>query len=124
MNAAATAEAAVTPVLLVAILLSEISTISGQILLKKAMNQTNEGAVRFAKFAPLFGAGIAAMSLGFFLWLGLLSKLPLSYLYPFEGLDRLILAFAASFFLKEKMTFSLWIGLLMITAGILLVSVS
>jgi uncharacterized membrane protein len=58
----------------------------------------------------------------FFLWEGLLSKFDLSYLYPFDGLNRVVLMFAASIFLKEKMTLELWVGVALICAGVLLVS--
>lgn len=111
-----------TPLLFAAIAVSEVCSIAGQVFFKLAMNKTNGGAFRLAQFVPIFGAGIAAMALGFFLWLGLMSKFELSYLYPFEGLNRLILVFAASYFLREKMTLTLWMGVLLITAGILLVS--
>ena len=113
-----------TPWLLVAVVASVNLSICGQILFKLAMNQTNGDGLRMSKFVPVFASGIAAMALGFFLWLGLMSKFDLSYLYPFEGLDRLVLVLAAWIFLKEKMTPSLWLGVIMITVGIVLVSAS
>ncbi len=113
-----------TPSLFVAIAVSEVCSIVGQLLFKLAMNETNASPGRGTKFIRLLASGIAVMALGFFLWLGLMSKFDLSYLYPFEGLSRIILVFAACFFLKEKMTFSLFLGVLMISAGILLVSTS
>ena len=113
-----------TFLLLAAIALAEICSITGQILFKVAMNGTNDGEFRKAKFIPVFASGIAVMALGFFLWLGLMPRFELSYLYPFEGLSRIILVFAAWFFLKEKMTWSLWLGVALITVGILLVSAS
>ena len=64
------------------------------------------------------------MALGFFLWLGLMSRFELSYLFPFEGLDRLLLVGAAWVVLKERMTPTLWLGVVLITTGIFLVSVS
>ena len=43
-------------------------------------------------------AGVLAMTVGFFTWLTLLQRFNLSYLYPFEGLNNVILAFGAWFF--------------------------
>lgn len=104
------------------VLFAELCAIAGQILFKHAMNQTHAGAS--GKFVPILLAGIAAMALNFFIWLGLLAKFQLSYLYPFDGLGRVILVIAAWLFLKEKMTPALWIGVALISAGILLVSAS
>ena len=75
-------------------------------------------------FRSVLLAGVAAMALGFFLWLGLLSKCDLSFLYPFEGMNRLLLLFAAVVFLKEKIEPRLWLGVLLISAGVTVVAVS
>jgi undecaprenyl phosphate-alpha-L-ara4N flippase subunit ArnE len=68
--------------------------------------------------------GIAILALNFFLWLGLLPQFPLSYLYPFDGLTRLMVVVGAIVVLKEKVTPPLWAGMLLITIGIALVSAS
>ena len=47
---------------------------------------------------------------------------PRGYLYPFEGLDRAILAFGAWLFLRDNMTRDLWIGVILICFGTILVS--
>lgn len=111
-----------TPVLFAAIAVSEVCSISGQVLFKLAMNQTNKPEGKH--FAPILAAGVAVMAFGFFVWVGLMSKFELSYLYPFEGLSRILLVFAAWIFLREKMTPSLCIGVLLITIGMVLVSMS
>ena len=67
-------------------------------------------------------AGVLAMTVGFFTWLTLLQRFNLSYLYPFEGLDRVILVFGAWLFLRENMTRDLWIGVTLICFGTILVS--
>ena len=113
-----------TPWVFAAVFTSVSSTVIGQVFMKVAMNQTNGESLRMARFLPVFACGIAAMALGFFLWLGLMSRFDLSYLFPFEGLDRLLLVFAAWVVLKERMTPTLWLGVALITAGIALVSVS
>ena len=67
-------------------------------------------------------AGVLAMTVGFFTWLTLLQRFNLSYLYPFEGLNNVILAFGAWLFLQERMTSELWLGMILICFGTMLVS--
>ena len=98
------------------VLISESCELAGQIFFKHAM-----GGGR-GSMAWKLTAGIPAMAVNFFLWTGLLHKFDLSYLYPFDGLNRVVLMFAASIFLKEKMTLNLWVGVTLICAGVLLVS--
>ena len=69
-----------------------------------------------------FTGGVATMTLGFFLWLGLMSQYDLSYLYPFEGLHYILIVLAAAVFLKEKASLSLWLGVALISAGVVIVS--
>ncbi len=104
------------------ILCAELFAVTGQILLKLAMNQKNSLAPRRAP--RLFFTAIAAQTVGFAIWIGLMPKFNLSYLYPFEGLSRIMLAVAAALFLKEKMTPRLWLGVLLISFGVILVSKS
>ena len=104
------------------ILLSEMCMVTGQIFFKHAMNQSAEHARR--KLVLNLIAGIAVMALGFFLWLGLLARFDLSYLYPFQGLSVIIITLMAAVILKEKLTMQLTIGALLITAGVVLVSLS
>ena len=68
--------------------------------------------------------GVLAMTVGFFTWLALLRRFDLSYLYPFEGLDRVLLAFAAWLILKEKMTRDLWVVVILICIGTAFVAAS
>ena len=48
----------------------------------------------------------------------------LSYLYPFQGLSVILIAITAALTLREKLTLQLAIGALLISAGIVLVSLS
>ena len=105
-----------TPVIMLVVLIAESCSIVGQVFFKRAMG-TGAGNMGW-----LLTAGVTAMAVNFFLWTGLLSKFDLSYLYPFDGLNRVLMMFAASIFLKEKMTLNLWVGVTLICAGVLLVS--
>lgn len=106
------------------IIFSQICLVAGQIWLKHAMNETNAEQTQKKKFIFHFALGIGAMTIWFLLWLGLMRHFDLSYLYPFEGLSPLLMAAGASVFLKEKMTWRLWGGILLISAGLALVSAS
>jgi multidrug transporter EmrE-like cation transporter len=106
----------VTPLAFLVVLIAENCSVIGQIFFKHAMGGDKR------KQALKLTAGVAAMAVNFFLWTGLLHRFDLSYLYPFDGLNRVVLMFAASIFLKEKMTLNLWVGVALICAGILLVS--
>jgi uncharacterized membrane protein len=68
--------------------------------------------------------GIAVMTMSFLLNLGLLQRFDLSYLYPFQGSSTIIIALLAVVILKERLTPRLIIGTLLITGGVVLVSMS
>jgi uncharacterized membrane protein len=111
----------VTVILLLAVVLSESCQVAGQIFFKHAMSG-NAGIS--ARRVSGLTAGVFAMTVGFFLWLGLLQRFELSYIYPFEGIQRIILVAAATVFLKERMTRELWLGVILIMIGTALVSSS
>lgn len=104
------------------VLLTELCSTAGQLFFKHAMSQP-DSAPR-GKFLGIFLSGIATKAVAFFLWLGLLSKFELSYLFPFEGVSPILIVIGAAIFLREKMTRSLWFGVLLISAGVALVSAS
>jgi len=112
----------VTPLAFLFLLITESFSIAGQIFFKRAMSMPDE-APR-AKFLGVFGAGIFVKAVAFFLWLGLLKRFNLSQLYVFEGLAPIMLVLAAWIFLREKMTLNLWLGMLLISGGLVLVSAS
>lgn len=94
----------------------------GQLLLKRAMDLSSAWKTR--RFGVFFSAGIASMTVSFFITLGLLQRFELSYLYPFQGLSVLIIACAGAVMLRERLTLQLFVGSLCISAGIVLVSLS
>lgn len=107
---------------LILILCTQLCAVTGQIFVKKAM--TLPAGQPKGTGGLLLTTGIASMTVGFFLWLGLLQKFDLSYLFPFEGLHYIFIIVAASIFLRERASVSLWIGGILICAGIMLVSSS
>ncbi len=108
--------------LLIACVLSQLFQAGGQIFLKHAMNFTNKIPIPWARFFPIFGAGIAAMTCWFFLWAGCMQNLNLSRVYPFAGLSPVLLVLGAALFLKEKLSLRSCIGIGLIAGGIALVT--
>jgi uncharacterized membrane protein len=100
-----------------------ITFVMGQLLFKRAM-ETSQSSGFGRQFARWFVPGIISMTVSFFLTLGLLQRLDLSYVYPFQGLSVIIISVTAGFLLKEKLTLQLTIGALLISLGIILVSLS
>ena len=116
-----------TPVSALAFLLIVISLLSfvvAQLILKRAMEFSTEHGLRNARFVYLAAIGVGLMTISFFLTLGLLQRFDLSYLYPFQGLTVIFITLLAAVALKENLSARLTLGTLLITAGIVLVSIS
>ena len=97
--------------------LCEIALILGQLFLKRAMSAA---PIRLGWLA----GGIAFETIWFFLWLYLLARWDLSRIFPFEGLNPVLIAIGAMIFLKERLPLKAWIGIAMISVGIGIVSSS
>ncbi|MFA6563986.1 MAG: EamA family transporter [Verrucomicrobiia bacterium] len=113
-----------TPEILMLCVASQLCLVTGQLLLKHTMNQTNLTPMPWQRVIPLFALGISILSGWFFLWGGLLQKTDLSYIYPFEGMGPALMLIGAWLFLKEKLTLQSCIGIGLISVGIALVSAS
>jgi drug/metabolite transporter (DMT)-like permease len=98
-------------------LFCQLFLVSGQLLLKRGVNAT---PVRRGALA----GGIALLAAWFFLWLGLLANWELSRLFPFEGLNPVLVALGARVFLHERLSPRGWAGIAMISVGVALVSAS
>src|SRR2546423_12788716 len=88
------------------------------------MEGTTTTGFRNPQFVSKVTGGILLMTISFFLTLGLLQRFDLSYLYPFQGLSVIFITLLAAIVLKEKLNTRLAIGALLISAGIVLVSMS
>ena len=109
-----------TPISALLIFVALILFIVAQLFLKHAM----ESDLRSARFAKFFAAGLSTMTVSFFITLGLLQHFDLSYLYPFQGLSVVIISLLAAAILREKLTLRLFLGAALISAGVVLVSLS
>jgi drug/metabolite transporter (DMT)-like permease len=113
------------PVSAILILISLVTFVAGQLLLKRAMTLSSRSSEpKRRRMILLLLAGIASMTISFFLTIGLLQRFDLSYLYPFQGLSVIIISVCAAIVLHEKLTLQLTIGALLISAGIILVSLT
>jgi len=109
------------------IILALVTIVAGQLLLKLAMNKLDEfepGDPRRRQVVWIFAGSIVSMTISFFVNIGLLQKLDLSYLFPFQDLSVILIAFCSAYFLKERLSVALVTGVLLITAGVILVSSS
>jgi len=106
------------------IVVSLVSFVAAQLVLKRAMEATRTSGLRNAQFISKVTGGIILMTISFFLTLGLLQRFDLSYLYPFQGLSVIFITLLAAVALKEKLNMRLAIGALLISIGIVLVSLS
>ena len=101
-----------------------IAFVNGQLFLKRGMESSGARGFSDRRVITFLACGIFSMTLHFLLMLGLLAHLDLSFVYPFQGLSVIIISFAAAVILREKMNLRLTIGALLISSGIVLVSMS
>lgn len=106
------------------IVVSLLSFVVAQVILKRAMEFSAKSGLRNPQFISRITLGVALMTISFFLTLGLLQRFDLSYLYPFQGLSVIFITLMAAVMLKEKLNPRLIIGTLLISAGVALVSFS
>jgi drug/metabolite transporter (DMT)-like permease len=104
--------------------LALIAFVTGQLLLKHAMESSATNGFRDATVISFLGGGIACMTVHFLITLGLLAHLDLSFVYPFQGLSVILISVAAAVILRERLNLRLTIGALLISCGIVLVSMS
>jgi len=109
---------------LLLILISLVTFVAGQLLLKRAMEFNAAVDFRRYRLVRFFLPGTFLMAISFFLTLGLLQRFDLSYLYPFQGLSVIFISAAAAILLHERLTPPLIAGSILIAAGVVLVSIS
>lgn len=111
-----------TPLLLSLIVIYIGANVASQVWLKHAMTDDPARAMAPVKRKIFFTVAVVAMALSMFIKLGLLQDHELSYLFPFEAMQVIIIVLCAWLFLKEKLTLRLIFGLVMISIGIFLVA--
>ncbi len=102
------------------VLLSQVCLVAGQLALKSGMSRVHDRR-RLAMFLTL---GIGLLTAWFFVWLELLRRFDLSLLYPFQGLTPALTVLAAIVVLRERPTWQAGAGIVLITAGTVLVGLT
>lgn len=104
---------------------------AGQLLLRAGMEKV--GYIGATRLGSPFKLGIqiaktpqVVLGLGLFVisaatWILVLSRVPLSFAYPFAGLTYVLIAMFARFVLKESVPGLRWVGIALIVAGIVTV---
>jgi transporter family protein len=112
----------VTPAAIALCVLVQGFIIVGELLLKRAMSPTGARDDQAPIAWGWLMLGVASFSMWFFLWLGILSKWDISQVYPFDALNSAGIAIAARLVLNERLPARGWIGIGLISLGILVVS--
>jgi uncharacterized membrane protein len=105
---------------------------SGHVMLSKAMKAIGDlteapssllgGMVIRAVASPWLLLGIGLQATFFVIYLTLLSRASVSQVLPLTAIDYVVVALLAQLLLAEVVTPARWAGILLITAGVFLVS--
>lgn len=106
--------------------------VSGQLALKAGMTGVGEvGAnaisqpvslVARAASNPLIVGGLALYVLGAISWMAVLSRVPLSFAYPLLALGYAVTPVLAWLVLRESLSPMRWVGIAVISLGVILVT--
>jgi drug/metabolite transporter (DMT)-like permease len=116
---------------IVYILISVIGGAIGQILLKKGMSSMGPltltadaliGILWRMATNPFVVIGLGIYVMGTVFWLTALSRVDLSFAYPFASLSYIIMLVASLVLFKENITFMRLAGTLVVGLGVLLIS--
>ncbi len=108
---------------------SVLLAVAGQLLMKKGMMLFGTFPVSqlLYKLIPMFFNpfvffGFVCFGLSSIFWLVVLSRLPLSLVYPMVSVAYVVVAIASIIFFKENVTLVRWIGIIVIVTGVILIS--
>ena len=116
-----------------AVVLNDFLDGIAQVLMKKGLVETIGfplGGRELVSFivhnaaSPLMWAGIFLYALNFFLWIGILSHIDLSLAIPLGSTAYFVIPLLAMVFLHEKIKLLQWAGILLIVAGMYVLSKS
>jgi multidrug transporter EmrE-like cation transporter len=108
---------------------SIILAVAGQLLMKKGMMEFGSFPVSqmLTKVLPMFVNpwvffGFACFGLSSLFWLVVLSRLPLSFVYPMVSVAYVLVALFSMVIFKESVTYVRWTGIFVIIVGVILIS--
>lgn len=113
------------------ILFSVLLSAGAQLMLRKGMSETAlessqaisilTGVVR-AVLEPWVFAGLSCYVISILPWMYVLSKVEVSYAYPFVSIGYVVVVAGAYFFFREPISFMKLAGVLLICAGVIFVA--
>lgn len=115
----------------VAIFISIFLAVVGQLLLKMGMLRIGRFSLNISTMVqqyarillnPFVIVGLFGFFLSALVWLYVLSRLDLSFAYPFVALNYVLILFGSYFLLKETITLVKVIGVAVIVLGVYLIS--
>lgn len=113
------------------IFISVLSSAMGQLLLKKGMNNVGPVTLRLNQLPsvlwqmatnPNVFVGLVIYLVGTIFWLAALSRVDLSFAYPFASFNYVIMLVASWMMFDEKITVSRLLGTFVIGIGVVLIS--
>ena len=114
------------------ILLSIVIAIGGQVLLKIGMNQISSdeilsfvGARNFfiaILKSPKVMTGLFLYGLSAVVWLIILTRVDLSFAYPMIGISYIFMLLISKFLLNEQVSPLRWIGAVVISIGVVIIT--
>ena len=116
---------------ILAIFISILLAVVGQLLLKMGMLRIGKFSFDISTLVhqyikillnPLVIAGLFGFFLSMLVWLYVLSRMELSFAYPFVALNYVLILFGSYFLLKETITPMKVIGVAVIVIGVYLIS--
>lgn len=120
--------------MMIFVLVAEIWTAIGQVLLKKSANslETNSlrGANSIARFikevlmVPIIWYGLFAMAIGMVIWIMALAQADLNLVFSLGSVQYVMILVLAHFMLGEKVDKMRLIGTFLVILGILLITIS
>lgn len=112
------------------ILVSVFFSVVGQLLLKVGMNKLGSVTLNLNQLFPILWRmvtnpavffGLALYFIGTIFWLAALSRVDLSYAYPFASLSYVVMLIASWMMFDEKITLARIIGSVVICVGVFLI---
>ena len=118
--------------MLIALILCSVGLAAlAQITLKAGMNEVRSSfgvvglgtdSLRAVATTPTVWLGLVLFGLSAVVWLGVLSRVSLSFAYPFASLTYVVIVVVDRFVLGQQVPGARWIGVAAIVAGILVIA--
>ncbi len=102
-------------------ILNSLLLATGQILWKTGMYNKDIRSLKqilFTLFDPYIFGGLCIYGITTLLWLFIISKADLSYVYPIQSIVLVIMVVSSALVFKETVTINRWVGAIIIGIGV------